>query len=131
MVRFLSREWVDALDRAVADAELGPRPGDAASALTMEIEHDVDGWRYHLEVNDGKVRFCPGPAPHATVRFCADRATAAAIARGTLSAQRAFMGGHLRVAGDVAALSRAQPVFAALDDVFAAVRAATDFGEDS
>lgn len=130
MVRFLSPEWVDALDRAVSDAAPLPASGHSPSALTLEIEHDVEGRRYHLAIRDGHVRFRSGPAAHATVRFCADRATAAAIARGALSAQQAFMGGHLRVGGDVAALARAQSVFAALDDVFAAVRADTDFGDD-
>jgi putative sterol carrier protein len=61
------------------------------------------------------------------VRVRADRATAAAIAQGTLSAQRAFMQGQLRVEGDTLTLSTTAGSLRDLDDVYADVRAGTDW----
>ena len=69
----------------------------------------------------------PGPAPDATVRLSQDLATAAAIATGTSSAQRAFMAGRLRVGGYLRVLLDHGDVFAQVTDVFAAVRERTAF----
>jgi putative sterol carrier protein len=61
------------------------------------------------------------------VTFTQDRATAAAIASGELSAQSAFMAGRLRMGGDLrAVLDRSQDL-TALDDVFASARPTTDW----
>ena len=51
--------------------------------------------------------------------------TAVAVATGALNAQEAFIGGQIRLHGDQARLLAAQPVFGALDAVFADVRART------
>jgi putative sterol carrier protein len=124
VVTFLSREWVEALDGAAAAASARP---DDAPWPSIVIQHEVDGARYHVVVEPGRVRFRVGAAAAPTVTLTADRATATAIARGTLSAQRAFMAGRLRVRGDATALTGALPAFAALPDLFAAVRDQTEF----
>ena len=53
--------------------------------------------------------------------------TAVAVATGELNAQEAFVDGHIRLFGDQQRLLAAQPVFGALDAVFAEVRPATDY----
>ncbi|HEX7095542.1 MAG TPA: SCP2 sterol-binding domain-containing protein [Acidimicrobiales bacterium] len=122
MVRFLTAEWVAALDRAATAA------GPCADSLDgLVVGYRVDGFDYHVTVADRRVRFRPGAVDDATVTFRLDRDTAAAIARGELSAQRAFMSGKLRIGGDTKALVRAQSAFAALGDVFAAVRSDTEW----
>ena len=50
--------------------------------------------------------------------------TAVAVATGELNAQEAFVNGHIRLFGDQQRLLDSQPVFGALDAVFADVRAA-------
>ena len=55
--------------------------------------------------------------------------TALGIARGTGSAQQAFMAGALQVGGDLRVLLDHQVVLSALHDVFAAVREQTDLAE--
>jgi putative sterol carrier protein len=124
VVRFLSPEWVAALDRA---ASTHPDLAGATAEVDLVVEHHVAGIWYHVSLDHGRVRFTSGPATAPTVTFSTDRRTAAAIARGELSAQRAFMAGRLRVAGDVIALTRAQAVFARLPDIFAQVRADTEY----
>lgn len=130
MPDFLSAEWIDLLDDAATRAPavtVDDAEDDAEAGEPITIEYVVGDVRYHLEVARGRVRFCRGAAADATARFSTDVATAAAIARGELSAQRAFMAGRLRVGGDVVALTRAQAVLTLLPDVFAAVRPQTTF----
>ncbi len=120
MARFLTTAWVDELDHA-AVALTCPAGTDVC------IEHDFGGFTYHVVLADQRVRFHPGPAPAATARLAADADTARAIARGDLSAQRAFMNGLLRVGGDALALERALPAMRTLGDAFAGVREQTEW----
>ena len=127
MLTFLSDEWIAALHEAVStNANLRTLTAD----LALVIEQDITGGPngdvcYHLAFDHGTVSVTAGPAPEATVRFHQDHATAAAIAMGTSSAQRAFMTGRLRVGGDLRVLLEHAEVLAQLDDVFAAVRSRT------
>jgi putative sterol carrier protein len=121
VVRFLTDEWVDALDRAAPDAV--PLDGDLDGLV---LGYVVDDFAYHLVFADGRVHVRRGAAEHPTVTFRCDRATAAEIARGEASAQRAFMAGRLRIGGDASALLRAHAAIAALPDLFGAVRAETE-----
>ena len=124
MVRFLSPEWVDALDRA---ARRDPALAQAAHDVSLVVQHEIADACYYVDVDAGTVRVRPGAAAEPTVTFSSDRGTAARIARGELSAQRAFMNGTLRVSGNIAALIGAHDAFARLPDVFAAVRDNTEF----
>lgn len=127
MLTFLSDEWIAALHDAVtADADLAALTAD----LSLTIEQEVTGSpfgdvRYHVTLDHGTVSVTPGPAASPTVRFQQDHETAAAIAMGQGSAQRAFMTGRLRVGGDLRVLLAHTDVLAQLDDVFAEVRART------
>ncbi len=136
MVRFLSPDWLDALDRAVVGDEalaaataglsltveqrITPSPGPVG--VEAEIVPDVDDFVFHVAFDHGTVRVRPGPVPgEPTVTFSQDEATARGIAAGTASAQRSFMTGHLRVGGDLRVLLDHQAVLAGLHDVFASV----------
>lgn len=124
MLTFLSDEWIAALHRAAAtDADLAERTAD----LSLSIEQEVLGApggdvRFHLVFDKGVVAVAPGGLPDATVRFHQDYATAASIAMGQGSAQRAFMTGRLRIGGDLRALLDHAEVLAQVGDVFASVR---------
>lgn len=120
MAPFLTEAWVRALDAAAA-----PIAVDEGTHLC--IEHVVDDFTYHLAFSNGAVRFHLGPAVNHTVRFVLDRDTARGIAQGTVSAQRAFMRGALRIEGDTMALANAQPTLRQLHDAFASVRDTTEW----
>lgn len=130
MVAFLSDEWIEALDRAAAD-DPGLRAHGAEVSLV--IEQEVTGGpqgsvTYHVVLDRGRASVHPGPADEPTVRFSQDYETAAAIALGTGSAQRAFMTGKLRVGGDLRVLLDHGDALAQLGDVFSSVRAVTEVG---
>lgn len=126
MARFLSAEWITALDQALAG---GARP---ALPEPLVIQHVVtdgpDGEVvYHLRLDAAGSGAVPGRADDPTVTFTQTYATAAAISSGTASAQAAFMAGDLRLGGRVDALLANHAAIAELDDVLAPLRASTEF----
>ena len=91
MPEFLSREWVEALDVAARATTL---PADAG-AVSIEIEqvvHDAPGdeVRYHLRLEDGRVRVHAGPAASPHLRLIADYDVAARIHRSLFDTARQY-----------------------------------------
>jgi putative sterol carrier protein len=84
--------------------------------------------RYCLVVTEDALRVETGAAmPVSDVEFVSAYDTAVMLARGETNAQRALADGRLTVRGRIGALGAGAGVLAALDDVFAAVRANTSF----
>lgn len=138
MLAYLSPAWVAALDHAArADAALADATRDVALVVEQRVTGATSGdVTYHVVFDHGSVSVGPGPAADEApgagaaplVRFTLDHETALDIARGTGSAQRAFMAGTLQVGGDLRVLLEHQQALSALHDVFAAVRDQTDLG---
>lgn len=131
MARYLSPEWLAEAGAAASASESLRR---ATADVTLVVQHVVRGapegdTSYHVVVDHGTVSVVPGPAPRADVTFSEDHATAAAIGRGDLSAQAAFMVGKLRVGGDLEKLLACQEAFSGIDDVFDHLRATTTWPE--
>ena len=91
-------------------------PIGVTQVVTDGPEGDVT---YHFQVGDGAARFGAGPADPEDVRMEQTWDTAVAVATGELNAQEAFIGGRIRLSGDQQLLLESQPVFGALDAVFA------------
>jgi hypothetical protein len=129
VLRYLSLDWIAALGEeversdALRDVAAGRRLA-VTQVVTDGPEGDVS---YHLDVDDGTVRFGPGPAEEEQLRFLQDWPTAVAVATGTLNAQEAFIAGRIKLIGDQQLLLDSVPVFAALDSVFSKVRERTDY----
>jgi hypothetical protein len=126
VARFLSAEWIAALDQALRG---GARPG---LSEPLVIQHVVtegpDGEvAYHLRLDPAGSTAASGHADDATVTFTQTYTTAAAISSGSSSAQAAFMAGDLRLGGRVDVLMAHHAAIAELDDVLAPVRADTEF----
>ena len=128
-IRYLSLDWLDELGRVVeADDELRRLAAEHEIGLTQVVTDGPEGAvTYHLQVTDGEASFGPGPAEPEHVRMEQTWDTAVAVATNELNAQEAFVNGHIRLLGDQQRLLAAQPVFGALDAVFAEVRARTDY----
>lgn len=129
-VKFLSDDWFAAL-AAAAEARTPPAD-DPLAEVSVVIEQRVhDGPRWQIVIDHGAMAVRVDPDADsdagADVRLTSDRATAAAIAAGDEAALDAFMVGRLMVGGDVHRLVEHRAALEALGDVFASVRAATDF----
>jgi hypothetical protein len=129
MIRYLSLDWIKALSEEVAASEQLRALADhhqinVTQVVTNGPEGDVT---YHLEVNDGVASFGAGSAEPEDVRMQQEWSTAVAVATGELNAQEAFISGQILLFGDQQKLLESQPVFGALDAVFASVRERTTY----
>lgn len=122
MAVFLSEAWLAAL----ADAAAAATVPDELELAVQQVVHDESGEvAYAIRLAGGAVHVERGQIEDPDITFTQDRATAAAIAQGTLSAQAAFMAGRMQVSGDLSAVIEAALAVQALDQVFAAARAVT------
>jgi putative sterol carrier protein len=129
MVRYLSLDWINALSAEVAASEQMRTIAETHRiGVTQVVSDGPEGdVTYHLTVGDGDARFGAGPADPEDVKMEQDWDTAVAVATGELNAQEAFIGGRIRLYGDQQLLLDSQPVFGALDAVFASVRERTEY----
>lgn len=128
-IRYLSLDWINALSSAVADSE---QMREVAQHHTLGVTQVVtDGPEgditYHLVVSGGAATFGAGPADPEDVKMQQAWQTAVDVATGEMNAQDAFINGHILLFGDQQKLLESQPVFGALDAVFASVRERTDY----
>lgn len=128
-VRYLSLAWLRELSREVAESEvLASLAAEHSIGVTQVVTDGPEGdVTYHLQVGDGVAAFGAGAAEPEDIRMEQDWAAAVAVATGELNAQEAFITGRVRLSGNQQALMDAQPVFAALDRVFATVRQRTRY----
>ena len=128
-IRYLSLDWMGELTREVAESEpLRDLALEHTIGVTQVITDGPEGTViYHLQVGNGSAAFAAGPADPENVRMEQDWATAVAVATGAQNAQEAFITGKIKLYGDQQALMGAQPVFGALDAVFASVRERTRY----
>lgn len=121
VAEFLSDAWLADLAGA-ASAATPPADLSLVVQLLVGDQGMPDAAAYAVGFADGRITVTPGRVQDADLTLTQDRATAAAIARGELSAQVAFMAGRLRIGGDLRAVLEHAPALAALADVFAEVR---------
>lgn len=129
MIRYLSLDWIDALSDEVAASDQMREIADSHRiGVTQVVSDGPEGdVTYHLSVGDGTATVGAGPADPEDVKMEQDWETAVAVATGELNAQEAFIGGRIRLFGDQQKLLESQPVFGALDAVFATVRERTTY----
>ncbi len=106
-VKFLTEEWM----QAVADAANGdPAFTSAAESTEVSLQFHVtevpdgDDIDYHLVIGEGAVALGPGEKEDADATVTNTYETAAAISKGELNTQTAFMTGKLKVSGNMAKL---------------------------
>ena len=129
MIRYLSLDWINALSDEVTASDNMREIAEAHRiGVTQVVSDGPEGdVIYHLSIGDGEASFGAGPADPEDVRMEQDWDTAVAVATGELNAQEAFISGRIRLFGDQQKLLDSQPVFGALDAVFASVRERTRY----
>ncbi len=129
VIRYLSLEWLEALTTEVeANAALQSLAKQHSIGVTQVVTGGPEGnVVYHLQVGDGAARFGAGAAEPEDVRMEQTWDTAVGVATGELNAQEAFIKGRILLTGSQQHLLEAQPVFGALDAVFATVRERTEY----
>jgi putative sterol carrier protein len=125
VAEILTDAWLLELDAAAGAATVP----DDLHLVVQQVVLDDRGREtaYAIRFTGGHASVIAGRVDDADVTFTQDRATAAAIAQGELSAQVAFMAGRLRVGGDLHEVMDRTQVLTDLGDVFASARAGTSW----
>lgn len=129
-MRFLSVEWLTAVDAAVSgDARVAAAVAGTDLRLLQVVTGGPEGdVGYLVAMSGGQVRVLPAtPADEADVTLAADWSTAVAIAIGALAPHDAFTTGRLRVRGDLDVLRAQGPALAGLSTAFDEVRSRTAY----
>ena len=131
MAEFLSPEWLEELDAAARASALTAASGGEPLALALEVRGSPYGdVRYHVVVEASETRVHQGVSDAPALTLVTDYATAVALHRGEINAQSAVNAGAVQVHGGLVGLVRHAELLAAIDDVFADVRAATTYAPD-
>lgn len=128
-MRYLSLDWIEAMEAQVASSESLRAVADSHSiGVTQVVTDGPEGTViYHLQVGNGSASFGAGPAPHEHVRMQQSWRTAVDVATEAVPAQEVFIKGQITVTGETTRLIECAPVFAALDAAFTHVRAMTTY----
>ena len=92
-MRYLSLDWIDAMQAQVASSEsLTDLASTHSIGVTQVVTDGPEGSvLYHLQVGNGVANFAPGPAPDEDVRMEQTWETAVGVATGSLPAQEALI----------------------------------------
>jgi putative sterol carrier protein len=126
--RFLTQDWVEAFNVALAGVrlpELGPDAGLAAADGRFTVAQEVRGGpdgdvRLVLRTGDGALALelqalepTSGATPDGDVTIALDYADAVSLAQGGLSPAEALNAGRIRVRGDLSVLAAGQELLRA------------------
>jgi len=123
MIEPLTSEWMRQLGSVTSAIAADP-------GVTLVIEQTIDGpspLRWHVAIAGGSASTVLGPADNPDITLTTDRDTATGIARGSTSAQRAFLEGKLRISGRINALIQARSVLEDISDALWSVRSSDEF----
>jgi putative sterol carrier protein len=125
LVKFLTKEWLDALALAL-QAHEGFKGATATTELTLQFEvSDAPAGTepvYLITLGGGSVQATAGPGASPDVTIVNSYETAVAVAKGELNTQMAFMTGKIKVSGNMTKLITNQ----AMLTQFASATAAMD-----
>jgi putative sterol carrier protein len=109
---FLSDEHFTAAQQALAnDAGFQNSIANVALGVQFDVTGAPDGdVTYHLDIADGAATTATGPLEGADVTVTSDYETSAAISKGELNVQMAFMTGKIKVGGNMAKIMMHQNV---------------------
>ena len=87
---------------------------DAASGLDCVIQHDItgdDGGNYYVTIKDGAATVSEGTHDSPSMTLTMETSDFVALSNGELDGMSAFMGGKLKIAGDMGLAMKMQSLF--------------------
>ena len=124
-VKYLSPEWIDAYNAAVAADDSVRKALKGKSAVLQMVIADAPGGgevRYWLRIGDGTASTGLGDADNAEVTIRQSYETSAQVNRGELDGQKAFTQGKVKIGGKMmkmmqlrGPLGQVQTALAAID----------------
>jgi putative sterol carrier protein len=122
-VKFLSDEWCSAITEALNSSEdFNKAAAGQTVALQQVVTDSPDGdKRYYFKLDDGAATIALGEAVGAEATLTQSYETAAAIQKGELNPQNAFMQGKLKIAGNMMKLMQLQGVITAMSKAIGSI----------
>jgi SCP-2 sterol transfer family len=134
MVAYLSDDWVEALDGALASAPRASAssPTTPAAVGRLSVQYRVpDGpggpRSWHLDLGADRVHARTGEAADPVVVFTQPWTVAAAVAAGRRSATEAVLAGDVAVSGDASALLPWREALRRAGEALAGLATSTEF----
>lgn len=116
-VKFLSEEWANSITEALNSSDEFKTASSGQQANLQQVVTDVpDGGevKYYFKVGEGNAEVSLGELADAEATLTQSYDVAAALSKGELNGQQAFMQGKLKISGNMMKLMQLQGVFNAL-----------------
>ena len=129
-MKFLSEEWVEALDSKLRESDVRLPEGGPASLCVQNITEFSDGETplcYFIRVDAQSATAAFGKAPDPSVVFTQPYDVAVSIAQRRRDAHAAFLLGEIKVEGDVTALLNRGDITVKIQELVASLHPTTKF----
>lgn len=116
-VKFLSGEWVQAINDALGSSEDFKKAAAGKNVKLQQVVTDVPNSgevKYYFQLENGRPELALGELMDAEATLTQNYETATAISKQQLNPQSAFMQGKLKVSGNMMKLLQLQSVFNAV-----------------
>lgn len=124
MAKFLSEEWGNTVRETLNGNDTFKNASKGVQLTIQQVITNVPDEgeaKYWSQIADGNINGGQGDAPSPDVTITQDYDTAAALNKGELNAQAAFMQGKLKVTGNMGKLLQHQGVLQAMGPIMASV----------
>ena len=121
-VKFLSKEWADAVKQALNDDEAFRQAAAGKKASIQQLITGPEGQTdYWIKIDGGSIDMGLGDADEPEVTITQSYATAVALAKNELSAVTAYMTGKIKIGGNMGLLLGLQGVLTQLPAAMASI----------
>ncbi|MGH2747994.1 MAG: SCP2 sterol-binding domain-containing protein [Actinomycetota bacterium] len=123
-VKFLSEEWAKSITEALNSSDEFKSAASGQQANLQQVVTDVpDGGevKYYFKVGEDAAEVSLGELADAEATLTQTYDVAAALSKGELNGQQAFMQGKLKISGNMMKLMQLQGVFNALPSAVSGV----------
>ncbi|MGH2737206.1 MAG: SCP2 sterol-binding domain-containing protein [Actinomycetota bacterium] len=110
-IKFLSEEWAKAVTEAVNSNDAFKQQAQGKTVKIQQVVTTPEETRYFFRLEDGQAQVSVGELPDAEATLTQDYDTAVALAKNELNATAAYMGGKLKIQGDLMKLMQLQGMF--------------------
>jgi len=119
-MKFLSDEWANEVTKRLNENDAFKQAAGTQTTTLQQVINTPEGEvKYYFKLENGQGEVALGESDSAEATITQDYDTAVALAKNELSGTAAYMGGKIKVSGDLMKLMQMQGVFSTLPAVAA------------